>query len=136
MLQRNPITSIALSTTEAIPLSAESVDVVLCGLALGHLLRLEPSLNEINRILKPGGIALLSDFHPFIALKGGQRTFTAPDGKTYAAEHHIHLYADYHRAASQSGLHIEHVAEPYLDAPGAPANRLPVVLVLRLRKPG
>lgn len=128
MLRANPLPLRALATTEAIPLASASVDVILCGLALGHLPRLTPSIAEISRILRLGGCALVSDFHPFIFLNGARRTFTAPDGKTYAVEHYVHLYSDYHRAASDSGLIIDAIAEPRL-------NDAPIVIVYRFHKP-
>lgn len=129
MLDANPLPQRVQATTEAIPLAVASVDVVLCGLALGHLPRLAPSLAEIGRVLKAGGIALVSDFHPFVFLSGGRRTFES-GGQTYAVEHYAHLYSAYHQAASAAGLVIESVAEPGLEAkPG-----IPVVIVYRLRK--
>lgn len=124
MLAANPLARRVQATSEAIPLTSASVDVVLCGLALGHLPSLDASLREIGRILKPGGAALVSDVHPFIALSGQQRTFRAQDGKAYAVEHHAHLYADYSRAGADGGLAIDRVLEPKLD--GVPA---PVVIV-------
>ncbi len=127
MLAGNPLRQRVQATTEIIPLAADSVDVVLCGLALGHLPHLQPSLDEIGRILKPGGVALVSDVHPFIALNGAQRTFAAPDGKVYAVEHYPHLYADTQQAASRTGLVIDAVLEPVLD-------RVPVVIVYRFYK--
>jgi malonyl-CoA O-methyltransferase len=127
MLLASPLDRRALSTTEAIPLPDNSVDVILCGLALGHLPRLAPSIGEITRVLKPGGCALVSDFHPFIFLNGARRTFTAPDGKTFAVEHYAHLYSDYHRAASDAGLTITAVLEPRRDA-------APIVIVYRFLK--
>jgi malonyl-CoA O-methyltransferase len=118
-----------LATSESIPLAESSVDVVLCGLALGHLPRLEASIGEIARILKPGGLAMVSDFHPFLYLNGARRTFAA-EGKTYAVKHHVHLYADYHRVASEAGLQVEQVLEPGLSE----ESKMPVVIVFRLRK--
>ena len=112
MLRQNPMVLRALSTTEKIPLASQSIDVVLCGLALGHLKQLEGSMAEISRVLKPKGCALVSDFHPFIFLNGQQRTFTTADGHSYAVEHTVHLYADYHDAAQKAGLRIEAVLEP------------------------
>jgi malonyl-CoA O-methyltransferase len=141
MLRANSLKHTALSTSEAIPLARESVDVVLCGLALGHLPQLERTMLEISRVLKSDGFALISDFHPFIFLKGQRRTFTAPDGKTYAVEHYAHLYTDYHRAAGQAGLHIQQVIEPHLgqDKPAHFAQEnvglgAPVVIVYLLTK--
>jgi malonyl-CoA O-methyltransferase len=128
MLAANPLARRVQATSEVIPLATGSVDVVLCGLALGHLPSLDASLREIGRILKPGGVALVSDIHPFIALNGQQRTFRAPDGKAYAVEHHAHLYADYGRAGKNAGLLIDTVLEPRFEA-------APVVIVYRFYKP-
>ncbi|MFN8562002.1 MAG: class I SAM-dependent methyltransferase [Anaerolineae bacterium] len=75
MLAANRLRDRVQATTEAIPLTSGSVDTVLCGLALGHLPRLQPTMDEIARVLKPGGAALVSDVHPSVALSGGQRTF-------------------------------------------------------------
>ncbi len=133
MLARNPARWRALASSEAIPLPDAAVNGVLCGLALGHLPQLAPSLREISRVLKPGGWALVSDFHPLLYLSGRRRTFTAPDGQTYAVEHYAHLYSDYHAAAQQAGLLITAVAEPRRQPPSA-VHDLPVVLVLRLQK--
>jgi malonyl-CoA O-methyltransferase len=132
MLEANPQRQIALATSEAIPMRRQSVNVVLCGLALGHLPSLKPTLHEINRILKSGGVALISDFHPFVFLSGGQRTFTASDGLTYAVEHHAHLYADYHRASRESDLWIEDVMEASIEMNNG-ANT-PIVIIYRLCK--
>jgi len=128
MLAGNPLSNRVQATTEVVPLASGSIDVILCGLALGHLPKLQPSLDEIARLLKPGGVALVSDVHPFIALNGAQRTFAAPDGKVYAVEHYPHLYEDNQRAAAGAGLTIDAVLEPLL-------NRVPVVIVYRFYKP-
>lgn len=134
MLRANPLRQVALATSEALPLPAASFDVVLCGLALGHLAALAPTLHEIRRVLKPGGRALISDFHPFVFLSGGERTFTAPDGQTYAVEHYVHLYADYHRAAQQAGLYIEEVVESSIRLPSTGVET-PVIIAFRLSCP-
>lgn len=141
MLKANDLAYLALATSEAVPLPDESVDVVLCGLALGHLPRLDASLKEIGRVLKPGGCALISDFHPFIFLNGAKRTFTAPDGSLYAVEHYVHLYADYHRAAETAGLRVEALLEPRVGQDEgvrlADANAsagTPVIIAYRFRK--
>jgi malonyl-CoA O-methyltransferase len=129
MLLLNPMQRRAQATSETLPLANNSIDVVICALALGHLREIEPSVCEISRVLKPGGIALLSDVHPFIALNGAQRTFSA-NGQTFAVEHYVHLYGDYQRAASDAGLVVEVVMEPRLEQ----AQGAPVVIVYRLRK--
>lgn len=132
MLAINLIPARALATCEAIPLASASFDGVICALALGHLERLAPSLREIARVLKPGGWALISDFHPFMALTGAQRTFTAPDGMVYAVEHYAHLYSDMHLVAGGVGLRVDAVVEPGLDAERG--LNPPVAIVYRLMK--
>jgi malonyl-CoA O-methyltransferase len=127
MLVGNSLHGRGQATTEVIPLKSASIDVVLCGLALGHLPSVEASMREIGRVLKPGGAALVSDVHPFVALNGAQRTFAAPDGKVYAVEHHAHLYADMHRAAAAAGLAVDALREPTL-------NGAPVVVVYQFRR--
>lgn len=129
MLHVNPLLRRAQASSEAIPLRRESVDLVICALALGHLPRLQPSLDEIARVLKPAGVALVSDVHPFVAFGGGQRTFHAPDGEVYAVEHHAHRFADYHHAAQNAGLEIDAVAEPALEG-----GTTPVVIIFRFTK--
>jgi malonyl-CoA O-methyltransferase len=131
MLAANPLKHLAVATVEAIPLHSRSVDVVLCGLALGHSSDLMPAMREISRVLKPDGLALISDFHPFISLNGGQRTFTSSDGTTYAVEHHPHLYADYHRATREAGLFIQDVIESGVK--NAPSS-MPAVIVYALAR--
>ncbi len=118
-------------TMDAIPLHADTCDVIICGLATGHLPpeTMIRALREMERILKPGGTALISDFHPFMFLGGGRRTFTAPDGVQYAVEHYPHLISDYFAAIHSAGLTLDALTEPR-----APGMAAPAVLILRVRK--
>lgn len=125
----------ALASVEQIPLADQSVDGVICALALGHLTSLDRALAEIGRTLKQGGWALISDFHPLLYSRGARRTFSV-EGRQYAVEHYPHRHADYARAAGSAGLTMEDVREPALApeliAQGAAAG--PVVMVCRLRR--
>ncbi|MDX1994955.1 MAG: class I SAM-dependent methyltransferase [bacterium] len=115
---------------DAIPLAEQSVDVVVCALAIGHVKTVAPVLAELSRVLRAGGTALLSDFHPFLFLSGKQRTFTA-NGKTFAVEHYAHLYATLHAAAAQAHLRIDAILEPMMTVD---QQQQPAVIVYRLRK--
>ncbi|MBI5929464.1 MAG: class I SAM-dependent methyltransferase [Chloroflexi bacterium] len=117
-----------------LPLQSSSVDVILCGLALGHLphTKARQAVAEMGRVLKSGGVALISDFHPFQAWQGAQRTFTGDDGRTYAVEHTIHGYADYLDYSQAAGLQIDAILEPR--HPKVQDGKTPLVLALRLRK--
>jgi malonyl-CoA O-methyltransferase len=125
----------ALSTLAALPLASGCIDVSICGLAIGHLPRIDRAFAELARVLVVGGVALVSDVHPFLFLGGAQRTFES-GGKTYAVEHTVHLYSAAHEAARAAGLRIDAVREPSLlpgdrtpDAPTAP-----VAIVYRMVK--
>jgi malonyl-CoA O-methyltransferase len=98
--------------SEAIPLPSNTVDVIVCGLALGHLPALEPSLNEVGRVLKYGGIAVVSDFHPDLFTSGARRTFEGEDGRTLAVEHYAHTPVNYQTAAANTGLRLAATDEP------------------------
>lgn len=135
MLAANPLTWRALATTAAIPLAAESVDAILCGLALGHLPQIAPSLREIARVLRIGGAALISDVHPalFTDAARAQRTFVAADGTTYAVEHYPHTIDTFKRIGADVGLRLDAIQTPH--APEAP-TRAPVAVVYRFIRTG
>jgi malonyl-CoA O-methyltransferase len=129
MLRAGQLTAAEASMTD-LPFGAQSFDAVICGLALGHLPpdKMRRAMQEIGRVLRPGGVALLSDFHPFVYLRGGRRTFSAPDGTRYTVEHYPHLLSDYFNAVQLAGMSI--VA---LDEPRARVGKseIPAVLVMR-----
>jgi malonyl-CoA O-methyltransferase len=130
MLQRGGLRPAAEASMTALPFAANSFEVVICGLALGHLPpeAMRRAIAEIARVLRQGGTALFSDFHPYLYLKGGRRTFCAPDGTTYAAEHYPHLVADYFAAISAAGMAVSAISEPLRQVDGA---EVPVVLVMQ-----
>ena len=117
----------------ALPLPAAAFDRVVCGLAVGHVPDLKPALAEIARVLRPNGVVVYSDFHPFGAYVGWARSFQAADGRTFAVEHHPHLYADHHAASQAAGLVIEAVREPVIDFDHK-WRGCPAALIIRARK--
>lgn len=127
---------------DALPLPDALADVTVCGLVIGHLEALAPSLGELRRVTRPGGVVLCSDVHPTGHALGWLRDFKA-SGKRYAARHTPHLYSHWHAACAQVGLVIEYVAEPMLDPNDIPegahfdsvALEIPVALVFQLRRP-
>ena len=128
------------ATMLALPLATECFDLVVCGLAVGHTPDLAAALREMARALRPGGLLVYSDFHPFGHFAGWKRGFRA-NGRDYAVFHHLHLYADHHAACLNAGLTIEAVREPFavddaaLFAAGHTAwGHRPVALVIRARK--
>lgn len=118
---------VAASVTE-LPLASSRFDVVICGLVLGHVAHLRAALEESARVLRPGGILLISDFHPYATLRGWQRTVTDPaTGREYAIEQHLHLLSEYVTELARLGLTLEALDEPCHEG-------FPVVFVFRARK--
>lgn len=116
-----------------LPLANESVDVVICGMAVGHLPRevLKQSIEEVARILRRGGLFLFSDFHPYLYLQGGRREFIAPDGKKFAVEHFIYFASEFFATLNASTMIITGFEEPRTLLGG---RELPAVLVMRGEK--
>ncbi len=131
MLRANALPWRGLASCEAIPLQSESVDVVICGLALGHLPTLQPAISEIGRVLRTEGCALISDLHPDLFRSGAQRTFQGEDGKHYAVEHYPHRTQDYVAAAKASSMALDDQRQP-----GMHGERQghPIVVALRFRR--
>ncbi|HEY4092984.1 MAG TPA: class I SAM-dependent methyltransferase [Luteibacter sp.] len=133
--------ALAQGDLAALPLPDGSADVLLCGLAVGHVPDLGAVLHEFARVARPGATLVVSDFHPVGAALGWRRDFRA-EGQRYAVRHATHYYSHWHAACARAGLAIDAVAEPMLDPadipPGAHfdpiALEVPVALVFRLRR--
>lgn len=129
----DPAVQRVLAPMTSLPFASGCFDVILCGLATGHLPPdlMRQAVAEMGRILRPGGEALISDFHPLLYANGGKRTFTAPDGKAYAVEHYPHSLYDYEQAISSASMAMISVDEPNAEIGG---SRLPAVLVVRCQR--
>jgi malonyl-CoA O-methyltransferase len=133
--------ALAQGDLTALPLPDASADVLLCGLAVGHVPRLHAVLEEFARVTRPGATLVVSDFHPVGAALGWRRDFKA-GGQRYAVRHATHYYSDWHAACVGAGLAIDAVAEPMLDPADIPSGArfdpvaldVPVALVMRLRR--
>jgi len=134
MLERNKAHARALATMERLPLRTSSIEVVLCGLAIGHLAVVEPVLNEIVRVLTRRGVALISDVHPSLFVNGARRTFQA-HGATYAVQHTPHSLSSVVMSARAAGLVLTALAEPSIDAQkDEHLSPVPVVVVYRFER--
>ncbi|UPG95186.1 class I SAM-dependent methyltransferase [Luteibacter aegosomatissinici] len=133
--------ALAQGDLAALPLPEGSADLLLCGLAVGHVVDLASVLYEFARVSRPGATLVISDFHPVGAALGWQRNFQA-GGQRYAVRHTTHYYSHWHAACLRAGLVIDAVAEPMLDPADIPAGArfdpvaldVPVALVMRLRR--
>jgi malonyl-CoA O-methyltransferase len=108
-----------------LPLASAAVDVVVCGLALNDVDDMPAVLDELARVLKPGGALVASLLHPRGAAEGWRRTFATPAG-TGEVPAYWHAFDDVRQAAASAGLPIVDVRQPGLDGPDRP-----VALVFR-----
>ena len=98
---------------EALPLPDDSVDIVVCGLALAHVPDLLPVMAEFARVLRPGGHLVISDAHQLLSYVRPTLARYAEDGAppSILVEHHRPLSA-YLAAALPMGFQVRHCAEP------------------------
>ena len=99
---------LAAADVRAIPVAAESFDVVWCRLVLGHVPDLEAAYAELARVCARGGRVVVTDFHPDAVDAGHRRTFRSDDGVVREIEHHVHTPREHRRAAARAGLTLVH----------------------------
>jgi malonyl-CoA O-methyltransferase len=137
MLARCSLRERAIASMDAMPLRAASVDVLICGLAAGHLPFIHEPIRKMGPLLRPGGIAVFSDLHPYPMLAGAHHQFSDADGRARAIEHYVHLVSDWIRAGEAAGWRLTGLREPGLreseraDNPG----EVPAVLTVRFERP-
>jgi malonyl-CoA O-methyltransferase len=105
---------LAVADATALPIRTASADLVLCTLTLGHVPNPLKALNELSRILEPGGSLILTDFHPAAAAQGWRRTFRS-DGRVYEIDNHP--YALEQLLAGAEGLALDEWAEATIGEP-------------------
>ena len=95
-------------------LDTASCDLVISTLTIAHIPDPEAALTEWNRVLKPGGQILLTDYHPEALAKGGQRTFR-DKGQTIAVRNHIHPIPAIKEIAKGLGLAVLQTVEQKIE---------------------
>jgi ubiquinone/menaquinone biosynthesis C-methylase UbiE len=128
-------------------LDTATCDIVLSTLTIAHIPDLPAALTEWNRVLKPGGDMLITDYHPAALSKGGQRTFR--DGEqVIAVRNHVYPLAQLLAITRRLGLTEISVVEKKIDDSMRPyyekQNALsvfqrflgvPIIYGLHLKKP-
>lgn len=131
-----PNLSVAQGKTDALPLASGRYDVAVCALALEHVADLTITLHEIARLLKPGGILVISDFHPALIMVGTRS----------GIRNYMHRVQDYMMPMIEAGLQVTVVCEPTVGELPAEFPRsntsftkllahMPFVLIIKAQKP-
>jgi malonyl-CoA O-methyltransferase len=146
MLARAPLQHRVRADMCRLPFAAGSFDLVVSGLAVGHAPDLRAWMNEVARVLAPGGGLVYSDFHPDAARAGMTRSFTDASGQRHELLHALHEPDAHLAAALQAGLVMQaqrevrvgrELSEAFTGSESFYArwDGLAVVLALRLVKP-
>jgi ubiquinone/menaquinone biosynthesis C-methylase UbiE len=70
-----PEAETVLLKSNHLKLPDHSCDFILSTLTIAHIKNIHEAMSEWNRVLKPGGGILISDFHPEALAMGSMRTF-------------------------------------------------------------
>jgi len=136
------VSFIAHDLHQPLPFEACAWDIVVSGLVLEHLQRLDVFFAEMHRVLKADGRAVVSAMHPAMFLRGAQARFTDPDTGDIVQPGSVpHSVSAFVMAALRAGFTIdnitEHVADAALAAQCPRAEKYidwPMLIVMQLRR--
>jgi ubiquinone/menaquinone biosynthesis C-methylase UbiE len=100
-----------------LPLPDDSVDLVVCAIALTHVPDLGRALGELVRVLRPGGHLVISDSRGLIGDIGLPLVRVLPDGAIGYMPTYSRLASDYLVAALPFGLQVRRCEEPRRPSP-------------------
>ena len=103
--------------TRPFPLPDASFDLVVETLVLEHIGELTPVFRETARVLRPGGLFHLAEYHPYRQLAGKQARFSDGDGQEQLVEAYLHNVPEYLNAALAAGLRLVRAGEPGDETP-------------------
>lgn len=109
-----PAADFRIGYLESLPVDDATIDVLTCALALTHVERLRPVVREFARVLRPGGRAIISDIHPFMAMTSGVAAFPTDDGSPGFpfVVNRTHNLGEYVQAFLDAGFRIAGCTEP------------------------
>ncbi len=95
-----------------VPLPDDSVDLVVCAIALSHVPDLRQALTEFMRVLRPNGHLVISDSRGLIGDIGLPLVRVGPSGEFGYMPIWSRLASDYLAAALPLGLQVRRCEEP------------------------
>lgn len=97
---------------QRLPFADASFDLVVSGLVLEHLHRLDGFFAEAHRVLRAPGRAVVSAMHPAMFLRGAQARFTDPvSGEKVQPGSVPHQICDFIMAATRAGFRLDAISE-------------------------
>jgi ubiquinone/menaquinone biosynthesis C-methylase UbiE len=108
-----------LSVNKLPELDDGTVDLIISTLTIAHIEDAAEALQEWNRVLKPGGNLIITDYHPTALQRGGKRTFTH-DKKTISIVNYVHSIHELQGIAKQLHWQQLRLIEKEIDDPVKP----------------
>ena len=100
-----------------LPFPGATFDLVVSGLVLEHLRRLDVFFVEARRVVRSSGRAVVSAMHPAMFLRGSQARFTDPEsGEVVQPGSVPHQLGEFVMAAVNAGFRLQGVDEYAPDA--------------------
>jgi ubiquinone/menaquinone biosynthesis C-methylase UbiE len=103
MLENAP-RPVVLADVNRLPLPDGFADVTICAFAMGYA---PACLPELARVIRKGGVVLVSDVHPDAIRRGWTRSFRHPTGAISVAHHPYAL-----NELVAAGLELDFLVEP------------------------
>jgi len=109
--RRLPDTDFVTGDLQRLPMADASVDLVVTGLSLTHVVDLGSVFAEFARVLRSDGHLVVSDVHDELVLLGSVVKAAGPGGQPQLATTYRHTVADFLRAALATGFTIRRFEE-------------------------
>lgn len=113
---KNIYTQLDIAEMTQTSISDSSYDLIVTSLAVCHLPNLNALYKEVARILQPGGLFVLIDYHPFFLLQGIPTNFDGENGKSIAIENFVHLFSDHINSGCKVNLRLLEMQERIVDS--------------------
>jgi SAM-dependent methyltransferase len=106
---------LCLADLMRLPLPSRSYDLCVTVLTACHLHDLRSLYAEGARILRPGGVFVLLDYHPFFLLRGIPTHFDKADGESIAIENVVHFFSDHIASGRNENWTLIEMKERFVD---------------------
>ena len=136
---------LVLTHAHALPLHAESADVIVCSFAVGHFLDTRALASELARVARRGADLFVTDMHPAAQAQGWRCAFRCAD-RTVEIATFVHALPDLRRSFENEGFSLVNSGDFHFGEPERrifwaagkqaifeTARALPAVLVLHFR---